>query len=266
MRLIGYACKHPAPPLRLAYVPLGDVVVLLGPNDAGKSSALSAVIRDLSGGHFDEVDDEQAKRIGGVFYSELTPGELAHVVRATVRERQQLRSGHLPRPDSARPPWDAGMWEPKGLRDLELGDDPCATVVEQLRERKTRTPAEHERILDAISESAIVAFECAGRDQRGQRVWNAYWCLPAFGDLPKALAEALRGSDIFRFSVERARVAGERRYTRGHAGFYHAFHGSASHLCLADPPSLSSRWARRLTSHYRSRSPFQPTRRRYKPR
>ena len=77
MKLVGYACRHPDPPLRTAFLPLSELTILLGPNDSGKSSLLRAVERDLSGGHFDEVDEERAKLIGGVFYVEVSDNELA---------------------------------------------------------------------------------------------------------------------------------------------------------------------------------------------
>jgi ABC-type Mn2+/Zn2+ transport system ATPase subunit len=46
LNLIGYACRHPNPPLREAFLALSELTVLLGPNDAGKSSLLRAVNRD----------------------------------------------------------------------------------------------------------------------------------------------------------------------------------------------------------------------------
>ena len=262
--MIGYACKHPAPPLRRVFVPLSDVVVLLWANDTGKSSLLRAVMRDLSGGHFAAADEEQARSVGGVFYAQLTPSELDDVICMTVDERQRLRSDHRPWPDSARPPWDPGMWELTGVRDLDLGGDPQATALAKLRERKTKTPSEQDQILDALAESNVVGFECAGRNQRQERVWNAYWCLPTFGSLPGPVRNALRGSDIYRFAEQRPLMQGERRYPRGHASFYQALHGrprvSASRvlpwpLSRSGPPRMY-----RCRFRSRARPSFQPWR------
>jgi hypothetical protein len=140
VRLVGYACKHPEPPLRHAFVPLGDLVVLLGANDTGKSTALRCVLRDLSGGHFASTDADTAKLAGGVFYAELGPGELDRATRSTVDEGRRLRSGGRTRPDSNRPPWDAGLWPLIGLNDLELGDDARSTQsIDSEPPRRTNT-------------------------------------------------------------------------------------------------------------------------------
>ena len=92
MKIVGYACRHPDPPLRKAYLPLNDLTVLLGPNDSGKSSLLRAVERDLSGGHFDHVDDEIKTLIGGVFYAEVSKDELWAIAGTATRTRDEQRS------------------------------------------------------------------------------------------------------------------------------------------------------------------------------
>jgi hypothetical protein len=125
MRLIGYACRHSDPPLREAFLALGDLTVLLGPNDAGKTSLLHAVNRDLSGGHFGHTDEEEVKLTGGVFYAEVTDNELWAIASTAMRTRTE-HSGELGRRSRGRrPTWDDGLWRPpkyEGLHPAEPED------------------------------------------------------------------------------------------------------------------------------------------------
>jgi hypothetical protein len=235
VRLLAYACKHPDPALRRGFIPLGELVVLLGANDVGKSTALRAVTRDLAEGHFDEVDEEVVKLIGGVFYAELTENEVGDVIRKTAYERRRLRGEHQLYPDSERPPWDPGMWTVTGLsEELEL-PDALGIAVEKLRERKTKDPDEDE-IIGALAESRLVGFECAGFNQRRDRVWNVYWCLPALGKLGESVRKALGQSNIERFARQRAKAAGEGWLRKGSAGFYDVQYGRPLHLCVEEAP------------------------------
>lgn len=214
MKLIGYACRHPDPPLRKAFLPLSDLTVLLGPNDSGKSSLLSAVERDLSGGHFGQVDDEMATLIGGVFYVEASKDELWAIAGTAARTRDELRSEYGPSRQGRRPPWDDGLWKPprEGLRP----GDPDALIKHLQSETPSRKP-----VLDALKDSRIVGVECAGRNDLGQRVWNLYWCLPALATLDESLREAVEASDLPFMA---------RRRTAPHAyrvGMYAALHGNA---------------------------------------
>ncbi len=223
MKLIGYACRHPDPPLRRAFLPLSDLTVLLGPNDSGKSSLLSAVERDLSGGHFEQADEETAKLIGGVFYAEVSDGELAAIAVNASRTRAEQRSEYGTRSQGQRPPWDDGLWGPpryEALNPAEPDD-----WIEHLRGVPGR-----ERILEALKDSRIVGLECAGRNQMRQRVWNAYWCLPALADLEDGLREAVNASDLPFIARRRERRPPYR------VGFYIALHGDAKHLYVESAP------------------------------
>jgi hypothetical protein len=235
MRLIGYACKQPTPPLRHSFVPLSDLLVLIGANDVGKSSLLRVMTRDLNGGHFDQVDEEMAKLVGGIFYAELTLRELDDLLRSTAFERRRLKSEHQIRPDSNRPPYDAGLWQAPILDATVVAGDLANIVLDDLRMTRQERP-EDEALFIGLAASTVVGFECAGRDRRGRRVWNAYWCLSPFARLDKTIQGSLLRSDIERFARQRRREAGERWLLRGLAGFYEVSHGRPSHLHHEEAP------------------------------
>lgn len=224
MKLVGYACRHPDPPLRTAFLPLSDLTVLLGPNDSGKSSLLRAVQRDLDGGHFDKVDEERAKLIGGVFYLEVSENELGAIAANAARTREEQRSEYGPRTRGRRPPWDEGVWGPSRYESPRPGGP--RQWLERLRgEVPARQP-----ILKALEDSRVVAAECAGRNQMGQRVWNVYWCLPALHEMSDELREAVEGSDLPFIARKRDGTPPFR------VGFYIASHGNAEHLSVAGAP------------------------------
>jgi ABC-type phosphate/phosphonate transport system ATPase subunit len=91
MKLIGYACRHPEQPLRRVFLPLNDFTVLLGRNDAGKSSLLRSVERDLSGGHYETTAEEDRGYIGATFYAKASEEELQSLFKAAQNLRRQSR-------------------------------------------------------------------------------------------------------------------------------------------------------------------------------
>lgn len=224
MRLVGYACRHPHPPLRAAFLPLTELTVLLGPNDSGKSTLLRAIERDLDGGHFDEVDEERAKLIGGFFYAEVSENELGAISNNAARTREEHTSEYGPRTRGRRPPWDEGLWSPTRY-ETPRPISPPEWVARLHEESSSRGP-----MLDALGGSRIVAFECAGRNQAGYRVWNAYWCLPPLDAMSAELRAAVLASDLPFIARKRDGVPPFR------VGFYVAVHGNASHLHLPAAP------------------------------
>ena len=85
MELVGYSCRHPEPPLRHVHLSLGSLTVLLGSNDAGKSSLLRAVARDLDGGHYGLAEPELDRQIGSVFFALASEDELRELVGRLTR-------------------------------------------------------------------------------------------------------------------------------------------------------------------------------------
>lgn len=230
MRLTGYACRHPEPPLRKAYLPLGELTVLIGPNDSGKSSLLRAAVRDLQGGHFGQ-GKETDKLIGGVFYAEVSSAELAALIRTSEGGRR--RSGFSQGYKGARPPFDEGLWSPSLEMD-DLKDEAIATVWSALSQRQTDTGEARDVILAALRESTTVAIECAGRAAVGERlVWNIYWCLPPADQLGQEVLAALTASDLQPFKRQRERAEGQSGITRG---MYEVFHGRPTHLWVGGAP------------------------------
>jgi ABC-type cobalamin/Fe3+-siderophores transport system ATPase subunit len=67
VRLIGFAYAG-SPTLDAGFVPLGELTVLLGPNDSGKSTVLRRIL-DCLGGH-----------AGGILFGEVSAADLDVIV------------------------------------------------------------------------------------------------------------------------------------------------------------------------------------------
>jgi ATPase subunit of ABC transporter with duplicated ATPase domains len=89
MRLIGYGFVRADAPARVGYLPLDDLTVLIGANDAGKSRLLEALAVHMGGAtltpegleasaFFMDLNEEEAARLAE---SELTDEELASIER-----------------------------------------------------------------------------------------------------------------------------------------------------------------------------------------
>jgi hypothetical protein len=226
MRLIGYACRHPEPPVRQAFVPLGELTVLVGPNDSGKSTLLRAIVRDLAGGHFGE-DSERDALVGGVFYLETSEEELDAVIHEAGSSRR--RSGYGEVQSAPRPPWNEGLWSVKAGEDAER-----ATLLELLGQSESHDTAVRDRIVARLGTSRILGLECAGRNQAGLRVWNAYWCVPKLDELGPEDVAAVKASDLQPFKRRREKAEGIKGSFS--FGFYRAFHGVPSHLYADGAP------------------------------
>lgn len=226
MRLIGYACRNASPPLQQTYLPLGPTTVLLGPNDAGKSSLLRSIVRDLAGG----VAREHVRGTAGVFFLDLTRDELASVIQHARGEGPLSEGLLVDGPDPVRRPWSAS--------DLELAEvyfpnqydrdvvDTTAELLEHRRDGCEETAVE--AIADALRDSGLVAVESAGVDGAMKRpLWNVYWCLPPRPELDARLREALAAAGV------KPRGDGPRR---GQRGVYEALYGSPHHLTIEDAP------------------------------
>lgn len=233
MELIGYACRHPAQPLRRVFLPLSDFTVLLGQNDAGKSSLLRSVERDLSGGHYETTAEEDRRYIGATFYAKASEEELRSLFKAAQNLRRQSR-GSSRSHFGSRPPWGLREWKFEGLPLLDTEEtDPVSAWLGVLREKATPKlrPA-----LEPLSTSRLLSFEPAGFD-RGERVWNVGWCLPRLDSLPIEVREALEASKLLPFAAKREEAA-KGRSTWYSKGFYVFAHGVPRHLWLPEAPVL----------------------------
>jgi hypothetical protein len=164
------------------------------------------------------------KLTGGVFYAEVTDNELWAIASTAMRTRTE-HSGELGRRSRGRrPPWDDGLWRPpkyEGLHPAEPGD-----WIKYLR----GDAGGRDAVLDALSDSRVVAIECAGINEQNQRVWNTYWCLRPMADLEDSVRVALEASDVPFLARKRA---GAPRYR---VGFYVPMHGNAAHLHVDGAP------------------------------
>jgi hypothetical protein len=223
---------HPDPPLRRAYLPLGELTVLLGPNDSGKSTLLRAVTRDLQGGHFGGGDQHGERLVGGVFYAEVSGAELNAMIRTSEGARGRSSFTRTFRPD--RRPYTDGLWK-TGLEPGEVEDDPRGALLAKLAERETEDPHGQATLLEALGTSRVVAIECAGHAATGDRLaWNLYWCVPPLAELEDGVVAALRASDLQPFRQERERAAGDTTF-RG-LGMYEALYGRPRHLWVDGAP------------------------------
>lgn len=235
MKLIGYACRHPEQPLRKAFLPLSDFTVLLGRNDAGKSSLLRSVERDLSGGHYESTAEEDRRYIGAAFYVEASEDELKSLIKAAQNLRRQGRSRSRSYFGS-RPPWGLREWKFEELPFLGTDEvDPASAWLSVLDEKAT---AEVRPALESLATSRLLSFEPAGFD-RGERVWNVGWCLPSFDSLPIEVREALEASKLLPFAASREEDANGRSswYSKG---FYIFAHGVPRHLWFEGAPVLAA--------------------------
>jgi hypothetical protein len=191
VRLQGYATRRSALGWGASYVPLDELTVLLGANDAGKSTLLNALDEDLRGGPASPEGDEMVTSAGALFV-EVDDHELAELL-------PRRRAG------SAR---FSSSWALGGYDNDRL-DSAGSSIA-------TRDPADWLRLLGEASEtsetfgpalgalasSRTVCFETEVRQDGERRATVAYWCLPAPAELDAPVLEALQASRLRRFLPE----------------------------------------------------------------
>lgn len=225
---------------------------MLGRNDAGKSTLLRAIRRDLSGGHYrDDDDEETVKQVGSVFFALASDAELSDLITSAENLRRRARDRHKSY-FGRRPPWGLRAWTLEHFEKVELEPgSPIDLWLEQLRAKAPDTPGFGD-VLKALRGSRLIALEPAGLDEDGRRIWNVTWCLPTLDTLDEHIREALNQSDLLPFVAERERAAAKaagRSYGWFTRGFYVPFHGNPSHLWVEGAPVVVGPIGQTHTAH-----------------
>ena len=208
MRLTGFAFAGGRDPLDEGYMELSDLTVVIGPNDAGKSSLLRHLQAHLAAADPRSPSD-RAPAGQAAFYLRLSEAELEVVAQFALSDLlgPHPRRGADGGPEekqgsgSGRSFWRLGGWNPTDIDGREL--DPTASFLDgyigllaDLGLTQPGAPAS-EAVLSALRRSALVALVVQRSSSEGHS-WglNVYWCLPSFPELSQGLQDELRESDL----------------------------------------------------------------------
>lgn len=180
-------------PLGSGYIRVGDLTMVLGPNDVGKTTLLR-LIRDELRGHGADGDAARA-----VFFCEFTRLEadflVAHLIADVVvdavedeslDEQEQARRdlqafwisvlGGDPLP-GWRSQWPLGGWEPEKLDELELTEATREAYIAALQQAAPDDGVDRVALFAALRDSNLFAFEGHYDSAAEQRIWSVYWCV-----------------------------------------------------------------------------------------
>ena len=127
MRLVGYSFARSDGPLSVGYLPLGDLTVVVGPNDAGKTRLLKGLAAHLSRTSTSDLGDEDA-----VFFVELLDSERKDFADSVESE----------------------MSSPDGVSSVRISPAPEDEVM------PTHEPSVF-AIVEGLGERTAEAFKCA---------------------------------------------------------------------------------------------------------
>ena len=143
------------------WLPFGDLTVLMGPNDSGKSRLLARIEGDLDAL---EAMDEGATQPNSLLYLDLEPGELDDLIDAASPDEYPHH-----------PPFSDRQELLEVIED-EFGSDPGA--------------AEALRLLEHSSTVAVQAVAKPGRSvRRGDLL--LHWCAPPLAEMDQPLRSAV---------------------------------------------------------------------------
>ena len=165
IKLIGYTARRRNRGLVDVHVPLDDLTVLLGANDAGKSTLLRAPYEDLRGG---PATEDRTDRNARAFFVEVTDDELKLLLprpHPTGRTSPQV------------PRWDFGDYR-HWLGDIVTEPSPEAYVA-ALGAAASGAHESFAIVLDALQTSRIVCLEPSGPPIRRSRGFEATWSTPS---------------------------------------------------------------------------------------
>ncbi|KKK88036.1 hypothetical protein LCGC14_2747210, partial [marine sediment metagenome] len=174
MKLTGYLFSGASGPVESGYLPMGDVTVVLGPNDTGKTRLVEDLARYL-GQRLGDADDLRMHRAPagrGIVFGEFTHDEMARLFERTVKPGEKPRLSSFTRLGVQTRLIDSDRAE---LRDYPHGSEDAWNLV-----------------VDALSDSMQLGFSRADGDDGELAEWAVWWCLPAKKELQGELADAVR--------------------------------------------------------------------------
>jgi hypothetical protein len=160
VRLIGFAFRDAAGPVREGYLPLGELTAVIGANDAGKSRLVRLFASALNG-------EASPDRTRCVFFAQVSEPEVNTLFDRITKWRTGIDHGGL-------------------LAAFDIGSA-VRQSVEKLYDA-AKTPG-WKLVYAALGQSRTFSFELAPQSESAK--WRLCWCLPPLSVLGPELREAL---------------------------------------------------------------------------
>lgn len=214
MRLVGYSFSNGRFPLTAGHVPLDDLTVVLGPNDAGKSRLLSQMVCDLQSpeptgdapraAFFCQCSDEEADFVLSNALSDLRDEEDEDDQYDEERLTAASDRRGVFHPEGGRRFWHLGVWNGRGLDECRITDYHSVREawIEALADALPESLSDSgawKTVLAELKGSSLLAFEPAAGSEPARPVLNVYWCVGPMGQVSRELANGLRASGLEQF-------------------------------------------------------------------